>query len=339
MTYAFIDSSGGIYHYRVTLTIYQDCLNGIPLAIEGDNPAVIDVFNGTGTFIMEDTVSYSSYADSIPVTACAGKAIDLGSFCRNWKRFIKDFYLPANSSGYSIVYQHCCLNDNIRNISHPGSLGIIGFCSIPPLTETTYNTSAVFTNYPPFIISQGDPIIFDFSATDADGDSLTYELCTASIGSSPPPFFSDYYIAPLSFNNPIDCTVPLAIDSRSGVLTGTPSQSGTYVITVCCNEWRSGIHINTVHRDFEFTVVNCMLATPNLAKMTGLHLYPNPAQNTLTIYADQPIKSIDISDPLGKIVYSHHYNTERVEVSLAQIPEGVYFVKINGINVGKFVKE
>lgn len=111
-TYILVDSSaghtaGGLYHYRVSLTIYADCLNGQPAAITEDNPAYLGVYYGSGSEFALDSVTYSS-ADTISSsgTTCTGGV--LAAFCSLKRTFVKDYYLPLSASGYVVVYQRCC---------------------------------------------------------------------------------------------------------------------------------------------------------------------------------------------------------------------------------------
>ena len=40
--------------YRITLSIYQDCLTGNPSAIQQDNPAKVTIFEGDGSIYLQD---------------------------------------------------------------------------------------------------------------------------------------------------------------------------------------------------------------------------------------------------------------------------------------------
>ena len=73
--------------------------------------------------------------------------------------------------------------------------------------------------------------------------------------------------------------------------------------------------------------------------ISGYTLSPNPATTSLTITATNKITNITITNLLGQTVYTHECNTEKVEISVTDLPTGVYFVKINGTEVRKFVKE
>ena len=71
----------------------------------------------------------------------------------------------------------------------------------------------------------------------------------------------------------------------------------------------------------------------------GLSLYPNPATTQLTISAQDRITNIAISNLMGQVVYTNQYNSQQVQVDIADLTAGVYFVKVNGVEVRKFVKE
>ena len=81
----------------------------------------------------------------------------------------------------------------------------------------------------------------------------------------------------------------------------------------------------------------------NISTNNSIILSPNPATTLLTITATNKINNITITNLLGQTVYTHEYNNEKAEVNVANLPTGVYFVKINGPNsyreVRKFLKE
>ena len=184
--------------------------------------------------------------------------------------FVKDYVLPNNALGYRILYQRCCRNATILNINNPGTTGASYYCDIPPLGTVGVNNSAIFKEDPPQIICLNVPFVYDHSATDVDGDSLSYNLCEAYIGgsqsnSSPMPnsisLFPVNYSVPYTFDNPIQGNPGIQIDAVSGLMYFTPTIQGRYVVTVCCNEWRNGVIINTSKREFQFVITNCYKTT------------------------------------------------------------------------------
>ena len=272
MTYKFIgDSIGTIspfywLKYQVSITIYEDCQNGQPEAIAQDNPAYLGVYQAAipFAFIRADSAFYTT---SVPVPANFQNACvsNIPATCLLKKTFVVNYALPRNTSGYIIDYQRCCRNNAVINIQQPGNTGSTYFCYIPPYP--THNNSAVFKNYPPQIICLNNPLFYDNSATDADGDSLSYGFSTPLVGTDqnnikpwppgPPPFDTVQYMAGFNSRNPIPSFPQIQIDPVSGLITGTPNRIGRYLVTVFCNEYRDGILINTITREFQFVVTSC----------------------------------------------------------------------------------
>jgi len=73
--------------------------------------------------------------------------------------------------------------------------------------------------------------------------------------------------------------------------------------------------------------------------LPSINLFPNPTSNVLTIFSPIPIYQIIITDLLGQNVYTHEYNTQEVQIDVANLPKNMYFIRINGSEVRKFVKE
>jgi hypothetical protein len=69
------------------------------------------------------------------------------------------------------------------------------------------------------------------------------------------------------------------------------------------------------------------------------HVYPNPSSTELTFTASYKITSISISNVVGHIVFSNSYQNDKVQIDVADLPAGMDFVKVNGIDVRKLVKE
>jgi len=88
--------------------------------------------------------------------------------------------------------------------------------------------------------------------------------------------------------------------------------------------------------------LGCNCATeraPNLSTVGGsIILYPNPTSTSLTISASDRITTIGITNLLGQTVYTNHCNSPQVQVDVSALPSGIYFVKVNGVEVRKFIK-
>lgn len=254
-----------LHKYLVSLSIYEDCQNGQPEAIAQDNPAYFSLYDlGNTLYAAVDTSVYYISSLPVPLNFSNSCITNIPPVCLQKKTFQKLYYLPPNASGYVVSYQRCCRNNQVGNIVDPGDNGSTYYCTIPPSPYT--NNSAVFKNYPPQIICLSNPLYYDHSATDADGDSLSYSFCPALLGASdadikpiaaPPPYDSAKYIPPFSAANPMMGQPAIQIDPVTGIITGTPNRLGRYLVTVCCSEWRHGVLINISRREFQFVVTDC----------------------------------------------------------------------------------
>jgi gliding motility-associated-like protein len=264
--------------YTVTLFLYQDCITGVPDAIQQDNPAFFTIYEqGMNTpFKVDSGVFYnpspgSGGAIAIPpenVSSPCGYVTDadLPPQCLLRKAFSKTYYLPYNSTGYTVVYQRCCRNSSILNIVAPGNMGSTFYCDIPTAGKGN-NTSAVFSKYPPQIICNNTSLLFDHSATDADGDSLTYEFYSPFTGTnnadikpyiaSPPPFDAVNYTPSYSYDAPMGAHQHVTIDATTGMISVIPNKIGRYLIGISCKEWRGGTLINETRSEFQWTVITC----------------------------------------------------------------------------------
>ncbi|RYE24528.1 MAG: PKD domain-containing protein [Sphingobacteriales bacterium] len=251
--------------YRLQIDIYIDCLTGDSNAILGDSTAYIGIFSGDGALLGNDEIR-ANPTQKVPYNIPTDCVDNFPTTCLNKITFVKNIRLNPSTTGYRILYQRCCRNATVQNLRNPGRTGASYYCDIPPMNLATCNNSAVFKNYPPQIICVNNPLVYDHSATDADADSLSYEFCQAYAGGSDgdakpepkdPTLIPVSYIAGYSATRPMAGNPRIAIDPKTGLITGTPTLQGRFVVTVCCNEWRNGVIINTVKREFQFVVTDC----------------------------------------------------------------------------------
>lgn len=276
----------GQRNFEVTITLYQDCLYGDPAVLADDNPAFYSIFEvGNGNLVRADSVQASTtqIVDPNFSNACIN---NYPNTCMRKQVFIFTVQLPVTTTGYYIVYERCCRNAWINNVINPGNVGVTYYAKIPPFSNNTCpNSSAVFNNFPPQIICANNPFVYDFSATDPDADSLSYQLCAARPGGStyaskpfgndmnPPSSATIDYQPPYSATMPLSGTPPLQINPVTGMMSGMPNATGRFVVTVCVNEWRNGSIINTLSRDVQFVVTNCSKAV--VANIPELEDEPN----------------------------------------------------------------
>jgi hypothetical protein len=73
--------------------------------------------------------------------------------------------------------------------------------------------------------------------------------------------------------------------------------------------------------------------------LKGLKVYPNPAENTLSIELNNSNeKSIVISDISGRVVLSAKTTNDKINLNITSLSNGVYFVKVQSNNATEVIK-
>ncbi len=140
-------------------------------------------------------------------------------------------------------------------------------------TSFTTNSNPSFTLFPPLFLCVGTPFTFNHAATDLNGDSLAYSFYTPfngdnAAGPLDPTFPNNTatfqpvtFLGGFSATNPLGGT-PLNLNVNTGLLTGTPSALGQYVVGILVKEFRNGVYISSTYRDFQFNVITCPQFAP-----------------------------------------------------------------------------
>lgn len=269
LTYAYLGNN----QYEFLLTIYIDCGPTNTTGTSFDPSITLSVYNA------ETYESYTSAILSNPVITELGNetagndCLELpADLCIVRGQYSGIISLPPSEEGYIIAYQRCCRNPSIINIETPDVFGSTFTTQIPSTNVAVNNSSAAFTEYPPLALCLGDDLNVNLSAIDVDGDSLAYEFTTPFHGANdlnpteitPPPFSTIPWATSYAEDNPMDANPVISIDNQSGYISGTPSQLGMYIIGVKVNEFRNGLLINSIIRDFRFLVVDCNVTTASI---------------------------------------------------------------------------
>lgn len=264
ITYVYL--GGG--DFEITVSFYRECNeNGIS-GSNLDDFISLGIFEGNNTYDIVTVAldnSSTTPVDNELENPCGNLPPDL---CMQRLQYVEVVNLPPSAVGYDLVFERCCRNSGIVNIPNPQSVGIGLTTQIPPMTgDSSPNSSPLFNSYPPAGLCANFEFFLDQGATDADGDSLAYSLCTPWNGGSqndpapiPSPASSLSTIpwgAGFSAMNPVTANPNFSIDPLTGQITGFPTQLGAFVIGICVSEYRDGELLSTVMRDFQFNVVNC----------------------------------------------------------------------------------
>jgi len=259
----------GNNEYAIEMVVYRDCFFGEPYF---DNPAVIGVFDGNNELVTD--IGFNGQIQVFPMgDDTITNQLDDPCFlippnvCVHKTTYRDTVSLPFTPGGYTLAYQRCCRNQTIVNIVTPLQSGATFLVNISEQALLECNSSAKYKNVPPGYICVNQPIDFDHSALDDDGDSLVYRLCTPLLGGSQadpaprppsnPPYNEIVWIDPPYSVDDMLGGVPLEIDPVTGQLSGIPNTVGQFVVGVCVDEFRDGELISTTRRDFQYNIGEC----------------------------------------------------------------------------------
>jgi gliding motility-associated-like protein len=261
--------------YRIEFVVYRDT--------EGqgsgfDNPGMFGIYEDIGTWEIVDVVeSRSGTIDPIipQDDPCRNEPSNVGVERTDYQF---EYTFDINGNDYMIAYQRCCRNITINNIRDPGQTGAVFNIVLTNHAQLIGNSSPRFKDFPPIFICQGLDLSFDHSAIDIDpeGDVLRYLFCSPIQAGGPgfnptgrcdvpfpnprfcrPEFDKVIFVPPFSAQAPLGGNPVISIDPIEGLIVGRPEASGQFVVGVCVEEFRDGVLLSTVRRDFQFNVVPC----------------------------------------------------------------------------------
>lgn len=257
--------------YEINLTIYRNCVcePGSPQCADFDEAAKITIFNNEQAI---DTVLLNLDVDANRDVICSSM---VSNICvERSTGYSAVITLPPSADNYDLVYTRCCRNENITNIANEDIAGSTYIITIPNMEIAACNSSPTFKTNPQISLRAGFPFTHDHSATDEDGDSLVYQLCTPlDYPLSPdnsvygptirpgdfapaPPYNEIKWASNYNELNTFGGDSAIQIDAVTGLLQAMPTTRGEFVVGVCVLEFRNDTLLSTVMRDFQYNVVD-----------------------------------------------------------------------------------
>ncbi|RDV13113.1 gliding motility-associated C-terminal domain-containing protein [Pontibacter diazotrophicus] len=289
------------YNYRLLLNLYFDQINGTPGAKDPVN--YITIFEkGTNKAITtvslpireEKQLSYTN------INCTTGELKT--SLILYYEDIFLDPAIYTHAAGYYASWERCCRNSTVSNIVSPQDAGITFYLEFPPVVKNGrafINSSPKLSPPPTDYACQGELFSYNFSSTDADGDELVYDLVTPINGYSTPgvpappassaPYPEINWQAGHDANNQIRGNPAVRIDRNTGVLVVNPTYVGLFVFGVRCQEFRDGVKIGEVRRDFQLLVKDC-------PRNESPEVFAQPPGSTNYYSEGQPIQ-INATDP------------------------------------------
>jgi gliding motility-associated-like protein len=258
-------------HFRIIVTNYLE--NGTQGIARQSN------IGSVGIFRIRDNVQMTSF--TVQQTGAKESVVYANAFCASQRNlnFVVWTYeatiqlSPAtytDPQGYYMSYQTRNRNAGIDNINGPDQTGFTFYLEFPAL----YQNNQLFPNSSPHFgpingeyICLGDPFTFPFGGTDPDGDELRYSMITplnqkGGTGNtqnavSPGPYPDVSWKSGFNATNAVPGSPTLSIDAHTGELSVTATELGLFVFAVKVEEYRNGVKIGEVRRDFQFLVIDC----------------------------------------------------------------------------------
>lgn len=277
--------------YRIIVTNYLE---------DGTRGAALQATTGIlGIFRKRDNAQMTTF--TVRQTSAREPVIYANEFCaaqRNLKfislTYEADIQLTpgtyADPQGYYISYQTRNRNAGINNIASPDQTGFTFYLEFPAIQQS----GKLFTNSSPHFgpingeyVCLGDPFTFSFGGTDPDGDELRYSMITPlnqkgtnQNSVSPAPYPDVSWLAGYSATNAIQGSPALGVDAKTGQLSVTATQLGLFVFAVKVEEYRNGLKIGEVRRDFQLLVIDC---PPQTTPKPDVQIFNRPALRSATI--------------------------------------------------------
>lgn len=264
---------------RVKFTMYRDLFSG---GANFDNNARFGVWSGSGSnWTHFRTVNNLNFSDREEISVNDDPCVDVPSNVGVEKAVYEfNVVLPLNGQDFIIAYQRCCRNPTIGNLIDPGDTGAAFQIEIAAEALEVCNNSPTFNKFPPIFICANFDVNFNHSAFDSEGDELVYSFCAplqaggtdgsngfgdenSCTGVRPDPANCGPLFDPVNWKPPFNEDVPMAgdptvrIDPVTGMINGTPTVQGQFVVGVCVKEYRDGVLLGEIRRDFQFNVVMC----------------------------------------------------------------------------------
>ncbi|MEO6723073.1 MAG: PKD domain-containing protein [Ferruginibacter sp.] len=265
--------------YKIILTVYMSC-NPSPGQV--DDTVRFTIFRGSSNTLFANPFVLRTRRFDL------AKKVDEPCITNNQAvcyytivQYELDYDLPPSAAGYTISNQRCCRITGMENIANSGSVGNTYSIKIPgtssQVPNAVRNSSPKFPTNDTAVVCSGSFFKYPITATDPDGDVLSYSFCAAYEGGSSqtsapnpataPPYTTVTYTSPYSGSQPMGANV--TIDPVTGLISGiAPSlalfSTGEFVVTVCVTETRNGLFVGESRKELHVQVKNCI---PVIAKL------------------------------------------------------------------------
>lgn len=265
--------------YKITLTLFKgDNTNGANLD-EFYQVAIFNNYNfgkvfGTASPNRNWWIFAEGPEQPVPVTVspCIYNAPEVNFVYRNYSLIVD---LTESGYGYTVTFQTYARQSNIINMSTEGK-GATFTCEMPGnryLGPDVHVSSPKFS-LPVAVVCANSKFSIDFSATDIDGNILTYFFTTPYGGGdadkpdyrnpAKPLYEQLSYMPGYSFDSPLGPNI--TIDPNTGEIKGISGEEGIYLVSIQVVSERPGpnglrLFVSQHRKDLVIKVFGCQTPT------------------------------------------------------------------------------
>ncbi|WP_207496237.1 PKD domain-containing protein [Aridibaculum aurantiacum] len=271
-TYIGPGSNPGTDRYRITLRLFRDCFSTGPL-LQGEQVRV-GIYNTQSNALIHtlqlplssDVSTLALNTNNFPCLVGSPKV------CYQIAYYSNVIDLERNAGGYTLVQTACCRIGGITNIANSNNAGATYTTRIPGtvLIGQQINNSPQFQLRDTALVCSSKSFRLPFTATDVDGDSLSYAFVDAygNVTANNQPLPPTLVLSSVAYQGQYNGQNPLgpevSINPSNGLITGRAPATGRYVVAVSVIEWRNGRVINEHRKDFILSVQHCDFVSAEL---------------------------------------------------------------------------
>ncbi len=235
-------------NYKIKLKIIRDC-SGIALA--STLPVIIT--NSCGLTNPVLTVSRIGNPIDLVLTCNPGLSTCNGGFVLGMQ--IHDYEgtvnLPGDCQDWTFSHTINSRADPITTLVNTG-IDSLFIYSVLNNTNSVCNNSIAFSNIPVGVNYPNYSTCYGHGAYDIDGDSISFQIIAPMTG--PLPGDTVVYNSGYSSVSPVQSSTPITFDTSDGGLCFTPTQQEVSVFAVIASEFKNGILVGQVVRDFQLRI-------------------------------------------------------------------------------------
>ena len=356
MSYKFVERVSNANRYAFRMTIYRDCsASSSSIKAPFDEIVSIGFYDGTKRIVS---------IQNVPLVGIKATGLCINGYCVETGTYEWTKDLPILTTNYTIIYQRCCRAETFTNILNPSATGMTVALVLTPAAQTLSNNSPVFNSTLPLALCVNQNLTLDFSAIDADNDTLKYEFYNvfsggAQIGgngcnnTNPSPPCLDGML-PAAYRNTTSFDKPLGagivINEKSGKLSGTTDELGVFAFGIKVSEYRNNVLLSQSYLDYSIYALPCpnqnsICSTPsslNNIMLLPVKISPNPTQGFIQIETElNSTYSVDIANTLGQVLKRKNLQGKSTSLDISDLPNGIYMVAVKtdgAFGIIKFTK-